>query len=128
MKKTVIILSITIIFAIILIVTYICSIINVWKVENEEHYSEGYIRMTELNDNKSLIGLSEKEVIELLGEPRYKDIDNRPQFKCTYYTYGAGVTFKKTILGNTYDRKYYQFEIIFDENDIVKSTYIKEST
>lgn len=127
MKKTIIALAITIIFAIILIVTYICSIINVWKIENEEHYSEGYIKMTELNDNKSLIGLSEEEVIELLGEPRYKDIDNHPQFTCTYYTYGAGVTFKRTIFGDTYDRKYYELEIIFDADGIVKHTYIEES-
>lgn len=28
-----------------------------------------YIKMKEMVDNKSLIGLSEEEVIELLGEP-----------------------------------------------------------
>lgn len=127
MKKTIIALVITIIFAIILIVTYICSIINVWKIENEEHYSEGYIKMTELNDNKSLIGLSEEEVIELLGEPIDKTNHDQLGFKGTYYTYGAGVTFKRTIFGDTYGRKYYQLKIIFDENGIVKSTYIKES-
>ena len=31
--------------------------------------------MSAINDNKILIGLSEEEVVELLGEPRHKYTD-----------------------------------------------------
>ncbi len=78
-----------------------------------------YIEMKKMNDNKSLIGISKEQIEELLGEKsdKYKDKD-------TYY-YSAG-TITNYITGG--HRKFYIFEVYFDENDIVKSTSIREST
>lgn len=84
-----------------------------------------YIKMQEINDNKSLIGLSEEEVVGLLGEPRYQYIDGENKQN---YVYNAGITVKKRLLGNSYGRKVYDFLIDFDENNKVYYTYIKECT
>ncbi len=86
---------------------------------------DNYIKMQEINDNKSLIGLSKEEVAELLGEPRYQYIDVEDKQS---YIYNAGTTVKKRILGNSYGRKVYDFRINFDENGKVEHTYIKECT
>ncbi len=77
-----------------------------------------YIEMKKMNDNKSLIGLSKEQIEELLGEKtdKYKDED--------VYYYSAG-TITDYITGG--HRKFYIFEVYFDENDIVKSTSICES-
>ena len=37
-----------------------------------EKGDELYVKMKELNDNQSLIGLSLEEVVELLGKPKYE--------------------------------------------------------
>ena len=73
-----------------------------------------------MNDNKNLIGLSKKQIEELLGEKtdKYKDEDE------DVYYYSAG-TITNYITGG--HRKFYIFEVYFDENDIVKSTSIRES-
>ena len=52
-----------------------------------------YIKMNEMVENKSLIGLSETELIELLGEPNFKSEE-----RVKSYTYSAGSTIKKNIL------------------------------
>ncbi len=83
-----------------------------------------YIKMQEINDNKSLIGLSE-EVVGLLGETRYQYIDGENKQN---YVYTAGTTVKKRLLGNSYGRKVYDILIDFDENGKVEHTYIKECT
>ena len=44
-------------------------------VLEKECSDELYIKMSAINDNKILIGLSEEEVVELLGEPRHKYTD-----------------------------------------------------
>ena len=78
-----------------------------------EKPDEMYKQMKELNDSKELVGLSKEEVIKLLGEP--KDIrDNM-------YIYNAGILTNYIVLGT---REFYDFFIIFDENDKVKSTKI----
>lgn len=80
--------------------------------------NDTYIEMKKMNDNKNLIGLSKKQIEELLGEKtdKYKDED--------VYYYSAG-TITNYITGG--HRKFYIFEVYFDENDIVKSTSIRES-
>ena len=80
--------------------------------------NDTYIEMKKMNDNKSLIGLSKEQIEELLGEKKdkYKDED--------VYYYSAG-TITDYITGG--HRKFYIFEVYFDENDIVKSTLIRES-
>lgn len=76
-------------------------------------------------DNKSLIGLSEEDVIGLLGEPGYKYTDKQHKMN---YTYSAGTIRKEWFWGECYSTKYYQLEVMFDEIGKVKHTYIKEST
>ena len=76
-----------------------------------------YIEIKKMNDNKSLIGLSRARIEELLGEKTDKDED--------VYCYSAG-TITNHITGG--HRKFYIFEVYFDENDIVKFTSIREST
>jgi hypothetical protein len=56
-----------------------------------------YIERNEINDNKTLIGLSEEEVIDLLGEPKFK----KEVGGLKHYTYNAGITVKKSIFEHT---------------------------
>ena len=70
--------------------------------------------MKELSDSEELIGLSEEEVIELLGEPQKNSRDN-------LYIYDAGTLTNYLFLG---ERESYDLFIWFDENDRVKSTEI----
>ena len=81
-----------------------------------------YKKMNEINDNKTLIGLSEEEVIELLGEPKF----NSDERGVKSYTYSAGHTVKKNIFVGEYQTRYYDLNIRFDENNKVKSTGIQQ--
>ena len=72
-----------------------------------------YTEMKELNDSEKLIGLSKREVMELLGEP----INTRDNM----YIYDAGTLTNYLFLG---ERESYDLFIWFDENDIVKATEI----
>ena len=72
-----------------------------------------YTEMKELNDSEKLIGLSKREVMELLGEP----INTRDNM----YIYDAGTLTNYLFLG---ERESYDLFICFDENDIVKATEI----
>lgn len=84
-----------------------------------------YIKMNEINDNKSLIGLSEKEVIGILGEPWYKDTydDNT-----MLYDYSAGKIIDKSLCGDLDGPKYYELRVWFNEEGKVYSTSIRQST
>lgn len=97
------------------------------KSNKKEFPNDLYIKMSEINDNRTLMELSEEEVIEMLGEPLDKTVDKHHFKNYTYYTYFAGYTFK-SFLGNTYGKKYYNFEVLFDKNGIVKYTYIHQTT
>ena len=77
--------------------------------------------MNKINDDKSLIGLSETDIIELLGEPKFKSDDGRKT-----YTYSAGTTVKKNILVGEYQPRYYDLQINFDENNKVNYTGIMQ--
>ena len=80
------------------------------------------VKMKELNDNQSLIGLSLEEVVELLGKPKYEYNDKKNKKRYKYY---AGKIIKEPILGNTKTFDSYQMNVCFDENDKVERTYIK---
>ncbi len=80
-----------------------------------------YIKMNEINDNKSLIGLSETDIIELLGEPKYKS-----EQRTKSYTYSAGTTVKKSIFVGNYHKRSYDLQISFDEDNKVKYTVIQQ--
>lgn len=75
-----------------------------------------YTEMKEINESERLIGLSKEQVIELLGKPR-GDED-----KDVYY-YDAGKVTNYLFFG---EMDFYELRIIFDENDIVEYTSIKE--
>lgn len=75
-----------------------------------------YVEMNKINDNQSLIGLSKEQVIELLGEPNSKEDEE-------IYYYDAGKVTNYLFFGG---RDFYELRIIFDENDKVKATSIKE--
>lgn len=111
------------IIALVVFGVLICIIANWYN--NNEYPDDVYIKMNEINDNKTLIGLSEEEVIELLGKPRYEYIDGEHQ---NNYTYNAGTTTRKSIFGNEYGVKVYDLQIDFDENGKVEYTHIKECT
>ena len=109
---------------IIIAIILLCVFIMLYNYKNET-IDELYIDMKEIVDNKSLIGLSEEEVVELLGEPRYKYTDRENKEN---YTYSAGKIFKEWFWGRCYSTKYYQLEMGFDESGKVEYVYIKEST
>ncbi len=90
---------------------------------NKEYPDDMYIKMTEINENKTLIGLSEEEVIELLGKPdnEYIDIEKKNN-----YIYFAGATIKKSFFSGEYGRKVYELLIDFDRSGKVEYAYIKE--
>lgn len=50
-----------------------------------EKGDELYVKMKELNDNQSLIGLSLEEVVELLGKPKYEYNDKKNKKRYKYY-------------------------------------------
>lgn len=105
---------------IVIILIFICLI---GIGHNKEYPDEVYVKMTEINDNKTLIGLSEEEVVELLGEPndKYIDIANK-----NIYVYFAGSTIKKSFFTGEYGQKVYELLIDFDATGKVESTYMKE--
>lgn len=107
-------------FVIIIILIFVC-IISIGH--NKEYPDDMYIKMTEVNNNKTLIGLSEEEVIKLLGKPNdeYIDIENQNN-----YIYYAGSTVKKSLFTGEYGQKVYELLIDFDEDGNVDYTYMKE--
>lgn len=107
------------ILIIMIILLYSTIILGNFKSETPDHL---YIKMKEMNDNQSLIGLSEEEVVELLGKPEYK-YNNRKEEKT--YVYYAGKIFKESYWGYSYSHDYYELNMFFDENDKVEHTYIK---
>lgn len=70
-----------------------------------------YVEMNEINESQTLIGISNEEVVELLGEPdRMKEDD--------VYYYDAGKVTNYLFFG---ERDFYELRIVFDQNDIVNS-------
>lgn len=110
---------------ILLVIISICVCIMLSNYRNET-IDEKYIKINEIVNNESLIGLSEDEVVELLGEPGYKFTDDRQGF--TFYEYGAGTIFEEWFWGRCYQTKYYRLTILFDKNGIAKIASIKDIT
>ena len=87
-----------------------------------------YIRMQEFDANNNLVGLSKKEVIQLLGKPKELDEDIS-YMDLDYYTFNAGIIYEGIIWGdfNIFTTKhYYKYSVYFDETDKVESTSLKE--
>lgn len=112
---------------IIIIITIFCVIVSIIAKNNYnfENPDELYIKMKEINDSQSLKGLSQEELIELLGEPEYEYVNKNNK---KVYEFNAGKIIKKSFLGNMDGQKCYEFRVIFDEYNRVEATYIRPST
>lgn len=104
---------------IIFICVFASCVFSLWKFEKP---NELYIKMQEFNNNQSLVGLSEEEVIEILGEPEseYNTEENEKE-----YSYYAGSMRKEWYFGKCYTTDHYEINIYFDEDEKVKYTNIK---
>ena len=107
-------ISIIILLAVFLVLMFV--------QDNTLYPDDLYKKMNEINDNKSLIGMSDTDVIELLGEPKYKS-----EQRIKSYTYSAGTTVKKSIFVGDYQKRSYDLQINFDENNKVNYTGIKQT-
>lgn len=106
---------------IVYIVIVICGCISVtlaplWYKYASERPNNTYVKMKEINDDQSLIGLSKEQIVELLGDPYgNKDADS--------YYYDAGKITNYLLFGL---RDSYELRVVFDENYIVISTSIRK--
>ena len=108
------------ILIVVVIVLCVCIILINFKKEKP---SELYIEMSEINDSRKLIGLSEEEVIVLLGKPEY-DEENNTIFRYNAGNIGKGLyLFNKDIFFDSYD--IYVLEVFFNENNKVESTILQ---
>lgn len=105
----------------IIVILLFLLICIVWH--NKEYPDDVYVKMAEINENKTIIGLSEEEVVELLGKPdnEYTDIEKKNN-----YIYFAGNTIKKSFFTGEYGRKVYELLIDFDRSGKVEYVYMKE--
>ena len=108
----------------ILVVILLCVCIILINLKKEKP-SDLYIEMSEINDSQKLIGLSEEEVIVLLGEPKYEyDEENNTIFRYNAGNIGKGLyLFNKAIFFDSYDS--YVLEVFFNEDNKVKSTILQ---
>ena len=111
---------------ILLVIISVCVCIMLINYRSET-MDEKYIKINEIVNNKSLIGLSKEEVVELLGEPSEDSGDIRPNFG-SIYEYSAGTIFEEWFWGKCYQTKYYRLNIWFDKNGIVKMVSIEDIT
>lgn len=121
-RKSIDIISKILIVIIILLITFLLFITLIKFIDKPSEY---YSKMQQINDRKSIIGLSKEEVENKLGKPgKIKKSEN-------IYLYDAGTLFRDVTFVNYYDLwskiYYYALFVCFDENDIVESTSLKES-
>ncbi len=110
---------------ILIIISILLCVYMILSNIKDERPNDLYVEMKEINDNQSLIGLSKEQVVIMLGKPvhEYNSDDN------TIYRYDAGNIGKglffgnKAILFDSYDG--YELNVVFNENDRVKSTSIQ---
>ena len=114
-------------FKIILLVIISVGVCIMLINYRSETMDEKYIKINEIVNNKSLIGLSKEEVVELLGEPSEDSGDIRPNLG-SIYEYSAGTIFEEWFWGKCYQTKYYRLNIWFDKNGIVKMVSIEDIT
>ena len=110
---------------IVIIILLITFLLFITLIKINDKPSEYYSKMKQINDSKSIVGLSKDEVENKLGEPgKIKETENM-------YLYDAGTLFRDVTFVNRYDlwvkTYYYALFVYFDENDIAKSTSLKES-
>ncbi len=111
---------------ILLVIISVCVCIMLINYKSET-MDEKYIKINEIVNNKTLIGLSKEEVVELLGEPSEDSGDIQPNLG-SIYEYSAGTIFEEWFWGKCYQTKYYRLNIWFDKNGIVKMVSIEDIT
>ncbi|MCI9246381.1 MAG: hypothetical protein HFJ30_04560 [Clostridia bacterium] len=118
MKKKLILIFISIIIWIIIGILFYYLGEFLEKELILEKPTEQYVKMKEINDNRTLIGLSKEGVKEILGEPVkiYTYVEE-------VYMYNAGYIYDG-IFGS--QKHNYVVYITFEETGMVKSTIIKE--
>lgn len=121
-RKSINIISRILIVIIILFTTFLLLITLIKFIDKPSKF---YSKMQQINNSKSIIGLSKEELENKLGKPgKIKKSEN-------IYLYDAGTLFRDVIFVNHYDlwakTYYYALFVYFDENDIVESTSLKES-
>ena len=107
---------------IILVITFLLFITLIKFIDKP---SKDYSKMKQINDSKSIIGLSKEEVENKLGKP------GKIEKSQNIYLYDAGTLYREVTFINRYGlwvkTYYYALFVYFDENDIVESTSLKES-
>lgn len=119
------IISTIIITVIIVVLIYFLGGI---MFKERERPDELYLKMQEFNSNNNLVGLTKREVIQLLGKPRELD-DDTDYMGLDYYTFNAGTIYEGIIWGdfNIFTTKhYYKYSVYFDETNKVEYTSLKE--
>lgn len=121
-RKSIDIISRILIVIIILLITFLLFVTLIKFINKPSEY---YSKMKQINDIKSIIGLSKEEVENKLGKPgKIKKSEN-------IYLYDAGTLFREVRFANHIDlwakTYYYALFVYFDENDTVESTSLKES-
>ena len=112
-------------FKILIVVVILLGVCIILINLKKEKPSDLYIEMSEINDSQELIGLSEEEVVALLGEPKneYSE-ENNTIFRYNAGNIGKGLyIFNKTILFDSYDS--YVLEVSFNEDNRVESTILQ---
>ena len=117
MKNKLILIAFICIMIILGGLSYVVLRVNI----KSEKGDELYVKMKEINDNQSLIGLSSEEVVELLGKPEY-EYEYKHGEKKKQYMYYAGEIIKEPILGNTIAFDSYQMDVFFNDNDKAEQT------
>lgn len=111
-----------IIIIILAVISSLGGLIFLGSLIKDEKPNDLYIEMKEISDSQELVGLSKKEVEELLGSPKY-EVNNLSR---NVYAYNAGSVIKGIIFLNRViilDCIYgCELRIVFDENDIVEYT------
>lgn len=114
--------SISKIFKIIVIVITLLCVFIMLNNYRDETPDNLYTEMKEIDNDQSLIGKSNEEIVELLGKPKY-ETTNRDGKRI--YEYFAGRIRKEWFWGKCYSTECYEFSILFDENDKVEYTHIQ---
>lgn len=110
-----------ILIIIIILLVILIIFVNIYNEKSNDIYT----KMNRINNDKSLIGMTKEEVIELLGKPESEFNNERARG----YSYDAGYLTKEIhFFGHTFWLKtyYYEFIVYFDETDKVKSTLWQE--
>lgn len=87
----------------------------------DKNPSDLYLKIQEINESNELVGLSKAQVVELLGEPLSKSTEEEYRYDAGYVGNGTYILQHCILFDCYYD---YDLRVVFDESDIVKSTWM----